>query len=286
MRGEKVVLVYNIQSPPADEKIDEVYHRSGFLHPVLTPGGTVVTAAFPADHAHQDGIFSAWVKTTYKCRQADFWNLAGRTARVLHEKVVDTKTHADGSVSFRVDLLHRIVTEPVVDVLREHWTITVQPTDGTHYLFDLETVQEALTDEPLVIEKYHYGGVAFRGSVRWLLPKDDAKNKGDLEANSIINNLRQQRDEANHAHAKWVSISGLLQGQPAGLAMLSHSSNFRAPQAARIHPTKPYFVYSPCVDGEFEIDREHPYRARYRFVVSDKLTDPQWLDQHWDAFSK
>ena len=286
MRGDKSIMVYNIQAPPAPAGIDKIYERTGFIHPVTTPGGSVLTAAYPADHAHQSGIFAAWVKTKYKDREIDFWNLAGRTARVVHEKVVGTNKHADGSVSFQVDLLHRIVAEPVVDVLREHWTVTVRPTDGSYYAFDLETTQEAITDEPLVIEKYHYGGVAYRGNVRWLLPGDGGKNKQELEPNTIVNSMGQDRIEGNHGHTNWVSISGQLSGKPAGLVMLSHPRNFRAPQAARLNPTKPYFVFAPCFDGEFKIDREHPYRAQYRFLITDMLNDSKWNDQRWAEWIK
>lgn len=284
LRGDKSILVYNIQPPPAPDGIDKVFERTGFLHPVTSPAGSVLTATYPIDHAHQSGIFAAWVKTTYKERVIDFWNLAGKTGRVSHEKVVGTNKHTDGSVSFQVDLLHRIVAEPQVDVLHEHWTVTVKPTDGSYYLFDIETTQEAITDEPLVIEKYHYGGVAYRGSVRWLLPTDGGKSKQEIEPNTMVNNLGQDRIEGNHAHTNWVSNSGELGGKPAGLVMLSHPRNFRAPQAARLHPTKPYFVYSPCVDGQFKIDREHPYHAQYRFLVTDKLTDAKWIDQQWQTW--
>ena len=44
---------------------DAVFERSGFLHPVFTPKGRCVTESFPADHPHQQGIFSAWVKTAH-----------------------------------------------------------------------------------------------------------------------------------------------------------------------------------------------------------------------------
>ena len=52
-RGGKVVLVYNKVSPPVPPQIDPVFQRSGFLHPVFSPRGKVVTDVFPADHPHQ-----------------------------------------------------------------------------------------------------------------------------------------------------------------------------------------------------------------------------------------
>jgi len=67
-RGESTLLTYNKQSPPVPTGIDPIYARSGFLHPVNSPTGKTITATFPIDHAHQHGIFAAWVKTTYSGR--------------------------------------------------------------------------------------------------------------------------------------------------------------------------------------------------------------------------
>jgi len=70
------------------------------------------------------------------------------------------------------------------------------------------------------------------------------------------------------------------------IAVLCHRDNFRAPQAARIHPTKPYFVFSPCVDDDFAIDREHPFRGKYRYLITDAAPDSKWLDEQWSQWCK
>ena len=67
-------------------------------------------------------------------------------------------------------------------------------------------------------------------------------------------------------------------------SILCHRDNFQSPQAARLHPTKPYFVYSPCVDGEFIIDREHPFTSRYRYLITDAAPDSEWLNEQWEAW--
>lgn len=282
------VVTYNKVSPPAPEGIDKVYERSGCLHPIQSPKGRVATQMFPVDHAHQHGVFTAWVRTIYDGQPVDFWNLAGRTGRVLHERVVST-FQAKDKVGFEVDLLHRKVTEPAVDVLRERWKITAYPTEGTHHCFDLESVQTAITDKPLVINKYHYGGFALRGPTRWLTDKDSYARKAlDLkrEPSDFTNHLGSNRAKANHEHAKWVSLTGAIKGKPVSIAVLCHPENFRAPQAARIHPTKPYFCFAPCVDDAFTIDRDHPYKARYRFLVTDAKPDPKWLDRQWNIWCR
>lgn len=284
--GESVVLTYNKVSPPAPEGIDPVFERSGCLHPVCTPAGHSMTMMFPFDHAHQHGIFSAWVRTQYDDREIDFWNLAGGTGRVLHEKVVSV-TEGDAAVGFEVDLIHRAVQEPAIDVLRERWKVTVHPTDGAHHCFDLETTQAAITDKPLRVKEYHYGGIAFRGQTRWLTDNDSgAKRRPELvrEPGGFTNSLGSDRVKGNHEHAQWVTFTGQVDGEPASITVLCHPDSFRAPQAARLHPSKPYFVFAPCVDGSFVIDREHPFQAKYRYLLTDTEPDAKWIQQQWDKW--
>ncbi len=283
---DHMVLTYNKVSPPAPSGMDPVYERSGCLHPVGSPQGLVVTEMFPVDHPHQHGIFSAWVKTTYDGQAVDFWNLAGGTGRVLHERVV-SKFGDHESAGFEVDLIHRTETKPHVDVLRERWKITVYPTDGTYHCFDLQTVQTAITPKPLTVNKYHYGGIALRGPTQWLTDQDsEARKRPNLvrQPSHFLNSLGSDRIAGNHQHVQWVALSGSIAGKPVSIAVLCHADNFRAPQAARLHPTKPYFCFAPCVDGDFTIDRDHPFQGRYRYLISDTEPRGDWIDQQWHAW--
>ena len=60
--------------------------------------------------------------------------------------------------------------------------------------------------------------------------------------------------------------------------------NFRSPQAARLHPTKPYFCFAPCVDGDFTIDRDQPFEGRYRYLITDTQPDADWISEKWQAW--
>lgn len=271
----KVLLTYNKKSPKVPEGIKPIFQRSACLHPVNTPAGKTITAMFPVDHPHQNGIFTAWTKTTYDGRAIDFWNLAKGQGRVVHEKTLATDAVNlmgwNVKVSFTVSMLHQIVEEPAVDVLRETWKVTVRLPRKHEYEFDIELQQEALTDKPLIIEKYHYGGFAIRGPTRWVLPKDGDAKKGEqkYETNFFLNSLGSNRIKGNHEHADWVAMSGEIDGVGASITATGDKGNFRAPQAARLHPTKPYFCFAPCVDGEFVIDKKSPYKAKYTITVSN-----------------
>ncbi len=283
-RDGATVVAYNKQSPRLPDGVSPDYQRSGFLHPVGSPAGQVVTALFPADHLHQDGVFSAWVKTTWNGRSIDFWNLAGGTGRVLHQRVESTWCE-DSQAGFEVSLLHRVVQSPVADVLSERWKVTVDVGDASCHRFDLETTQSALTDVPLIVKRHHYGGVALRGPTEWLLPRQPAGESASAADGTqqprFVNSQGADRIQGNLQKAKWVALSGVLDDQPVTVSVLCHANNYRAPQAARLHPSKPYFCFAPCAEGEFVIDRQHPYQAKYRFLITDARPDADWLNQQW-----
>jgi hypothetical protein len=284
---DRTILVYNKQSPPVPKGIDPIYARSGFIHPVMTPKDKTVTDTFPRDHAHQHGIFSAWVKSTYGDRAVDFWNLGGGSGRVLHERVVATSESID-SASFEVDLLHRSEKPTPIDILRERWKVTVFAPTEDYYCFDIESTQQAITETPLLIEKYHYGGMALRGNSKWLTKLDkDPRGQESLvlEPSQFLNDQGQDRIFGNHLPTKWVALTGKLDSLDATIVVLSHSKNFRSPQPARLHGSKPYFCFTPCVDSSFEISQSTPLVSHYRYLVTDQPPDFEWIDQQWEAFT-
>ena len=284
-QGPNLVLSYNKRPPPVPPGIDPIYRRSGFLHPVASPDGGVVTAAYPADHAHQNGIFAAWVKTKYNDRPVDFWNLAKDEGRVTHDRVTSTSCNAH-EAGFVVELKHQITgafpdSDAPVDILRDTWNVRCYRSND-HYVFDIDSFQQALTDKPLYVQKYHYGGMAFRGPSAWVLQNN--QQDADVRPSEFLNSQGSRRSNGNHQAANWVAMTGTRNGQRVTIAALGHKNNFRSPQKARLHPTMPYFCFAPCVDGDFTIDKHHPYRSKYRLIVLDGDPDPKWLDNQWEGW--
>ncbi len=122
-----------------------------------------------------------------------------------------------------------------------------------------------------------------RGRVGWLSFKEKRQDSVDevREPNDFLNDHGSGRLVGNHEHAKWVSLSGKISGADASITVLCHPDNVRAPQSARLHPSKPYFCFSPCVDDRFVIDKGHPLTSRYRFLVTDWPGDPDWINSQW-----
>lgn len=282
--GNKPVLEYVKTEKPVPEGIAPHFRRSGYLHPVYTPTGEEITGDFPADHAHQHALFFAWTKATFDGKEVDFWNQAKDLGRVEFREVVRLKRE-EKHVSFSVKHAFKVKKKDQwIDVLHEIWTVTVHQTSGTHFLFDIESIQECATDKPLSLAKFRYGGMAFRGNYEWLRTQDDQSHRpGDLR---YLTSEGKDRWEGNHTRPNWVAFSGDLNGQAVSAAVFCSPKNFRAPQHVRIHPDKPYFCFAPMVEGPFKIEPKSKFISRYRYLVTSAKADQELIEDTWKNYEK
>ena len=268
------VLRYNHAVVPSPDPKQPYYRRSGYIHPVFNPSGEVVTDDFAPDHLHQHGIMFPWTSTTFQGRRIDFWNSKKREGTVEHVK---TLACGGGAVFGHFTALLRHVDLKAPDgkraVLNETWRVRVY-NRADAFLFDIESVQACATAAPLKIDKYHYGGMAVRGSRQWL-----QRGKGDF-----LTSDGKTRKDGNHSRPRWVDIYGLLNGRATGLTVFGHTDNFRSPQPVRVHPNKPYFCFAPMVLGEFQIVPGKPYVSKYRCFVHHGKGDPAQAERLWNDY--
>jgi hypothetical protein len=277
--GGRPVLRYNagVTRPPRPE-VDPVYARGGYIHPIFSPEGAVVTGDYPPDHLHHHGIWASWTRTVFRGDTVDFWNVADRKGDVLP---VALDSAWSGRVFGGFSARHRYVAltgDLPADALREHWTgrvYNVAGADRPYWLFDLEVEQSTAESEPLLLPRYHYGGVAFRGRDDWYGTPNAA----------FLTSEGHDRAAGNETRARWTHIGGTADGGARGVAVLSHPENFRHPEPVRIHPNEPYFVWTPSQLGEWSIQPGTPHRVRYRYVVHDGAPDPEELDRIWNDFA-
>jgi hypothetical protein len=73
--GDQKLLTYQFKTvyPPFGQ--DTNYKRSGFIHPLYTPHGQVLTRNQPPDHYHHYGIWNHWTHTANEGDTFDFWNI-------------------------------------------------------------------------------------------------------------------------------------------------------------------------------------------------------------------
>lgn len=269
-------FVTNVRLPAG---VDASNARRGYLYPVFTPNGALVTDDYPPDdavesmHLHHHGTWAAWTRTQFNGRAVDFWNPwgEGRVDLDYVEAPWQGPVHAGLVATFT----HEDLGAGGVLALSERWVVRVYSTHSgaaPYYLFDLESTQEAVTG-PLHLETYHYGGFAVRGAREW--------RGGNFEFITSEGDTSQP-DEMIAPRANWVHIGGQVGAARAGYALMSHPSNYCAPQGLRLHPSDPYFSIlpvAPNVCPPFDIVPGTPYISRFRFVTSDGPADPALLDR-------
>ena len=276
--SSKPVLVYNHATVPSPDPKHPYYARSGYLHPVYAPDGQVLTDDFNPDHAHQHGVMFAWRKGTFEGRSTDGWHQAAQQGRVEHVKV---EHYGSGPVFGhfttrlrQVDLTAPKAPKPILD---ERWNVRVG-SFPERFIFDLEITQTCAGESPYTVEKIHYGALAVRGSRVW-------GGKTPI-AYEFLTDQGKTREDGNQSLARWVDFSGLSDGKLAGMVVLCHPKNFRFPQPVRLHPTMPYFCFTPASLGAFEIVPDQPYISRYRFVCHAGPLTPEQLERLWQDYAQ
>ena len=304
--GDQPILTYHTAVQKGPDRTDPMYHRSGYIHPLVTPAGKTVTGDFAGSHPHQHGLFMAWVKTKFDGRDVDFWNQQKKTGQVYHNRTFDLTTGTDGC-GFSVELIHADITnaDNPVPVLQDKWNLNAVEADDTCYVFDFVSQQTCTASEPLELLRHVYGGVGIRGNTswekrgaqralaNWNREKSNGEQSGlsleppgiDVMGHDFLTSEGKRRTDGNHTRARWACIYGPVDGDTAGIALLMHPDNFRSPQPVRLHPTMPYFSYSPVVAGDFKINPGDSYETKMRIVVFDGEPDSQLLERKWKRFA-
>ena len=279
--GDRAALVYQTDKeklPRTD--IDVRFKRAGYLHPVLSPAGAVVTGNFPSNHVHHHGIWSSWSKVQFQGRATNFWETIeqkGNTEFLGIERSWNGPVH--GGFVARQQMVD--FTGPKsTPAINESWEVTTWRVEGVSpaaRVFDLLITQEATTSDPVVMPKNLYGGTSFRGRDEW-------NGKDNLVV--LTSEGATTRETANMTRVRWCYFGGAVEGGgSAGIAMLSHPGNLSAPQPIRVHPDMPYVCFAPVQLGDVRIESGKPYTARYRFVVADGAPDRARLDAYWNSLA-
>lgn len=261
--------------------VDATSIRAGYLHPVHTPAGTVVTDDYRdgdsgGGHPWHHGIWAAWTQAELNGHVVDFWNSYQNQGSVDLESVDATWA---GPVHAGLDahIVHADLLDGGSTAINERWVVRAYKThtEAPPYLvFDLESTQTATT--PITLLEWDYGGFAIRGRVEW---RDTPANASFLASDGL------NRSTGNGQSGRWCFVGGTLAGEVAGVAALGHPANFRGPQKMRIHDTLPYMTFAPVRDGDFTLEPATPYVTRFRYVTTDGPPDAALFDRLWNDYA-
>jgi hypothetical protein len=289
--GDQPVLGYQSKKTDPPPGFAPQYARGGYLFPLYTPAGRLVSDDYPPNHKHHHGIWAPWTKTEFEGRHPDFWNMGDKTGTV-EPVALDATWSGPVAAGFRAR--HRFVDlsakpEPKA-ALNEEWIVQVYNLPAgskgeqkeaagapAYRLFDWQSTQTTASESPLILPKYYYGGLGFRGAREWDGPGDKCR---------LLTSEGKTRANGNETRARWCRISGDVAGKPASVIILCHPDNFRSPQPVRLHPSEPFFCYAPQQLGEFRIEPGKPYVMSYRFATSDGEPDAKEIERLWNDYAK
>lgn len=275
--NDQTLLVYNHGHIVPPEGLDPRFIRSGYIHPVYSPSGLLVTQDMPSDHAHHKGVWFPWTRTEFEGREVDFWNLRAEEGTVQFAGIESTQA---GPVFSGVRVRHEFVDLTQPDggkiALNETWDIKAWANETDDYLWDLTSTQQTATESALKLLEYHYGGLGFRGAKEWV---DD---------NHVIHTSEGHTKEDGHTErSRWVAHSGEINdGEWATVVIMVHPENIRYPEPMRIWASGgSFFCYSPVQLGDWTLEPGNDYVFRYRFWVYDGKIDAREAERMWRQFA-
>jgi hypothetical protein len=279
--GNKV-LRYNNAIVPAPEGQSSVYNRSGFIHPLWSPSGAVLTDIHPPDHIHHLGIWMQWTKTKFEDKEVDFWNLGKGEGTVRFVKFIST-TSGPVYGGFKAEHEHVALktSEGEKVVLNEVWDVRVYNVGGTekgYWLIDFKSTERCVADKPLYQGQYRYGGLGFRGARQW---------KG--ENASYLTSEGKTRKDGHATRARWCDTAGAIEGKWAGITHFSHPQNFQHPEPMRIWPEfekNIFFNFVPSQAGEWEMEPGKDYVFRYRLYVHEGKISVDDAEHIWHDYAE
>lgn len=282
----QTVLTYQTAVADVPEGIKKDFAKSGFIHPLKSPSGQVLTRIQPKDHYHHYGIWGPWTRATINGREVDFWNIGDGTGRVDFAEVISKKQNKKGAeLVVRQDHLDLTAPESERLAIAEDLKISVKPADKGRYIVDYTSTIETKIPGGIMLDAYRYGGgIGFRATELW--GKDNS---------SALTSEGKDKKEADGTNARWVFVQGETgdTSGESGILFLSHTENKSHPEPLRVWPVDQYngegnvFIeFTPIRHESWKIEPNKSYSLKYRMIVYDGEMTAEEAEAYWQSFVK
>jgi hypothetical protein len=280
-KGRQKILQYNHAIVPAPAGQSKLYDRGGFIHPLWSPSGSILTNIHPKDHYHHIGIWMPWTHTEFEGKPVDFWNLAEGQGTVRFSRFLSTTSGpVYGSFQAEQDHVALKTSSGEKVVLKEVWDVRVYNIGGPgsgYWLWDFVSTQRCVADSPLKLLEYRYGGFGFRATADW---------KGETAA--YLTSEGKTRKDGHATRARWCDTAGVSDGDWKGITFFSNPQNFRHPEPMRIWPefeNEVFFNWAPVQAGDFELKPGEDHVFRYRQYVHEGKVDVEKTERLWNDYA-
>ena len=282
----KPVLSYRHTPMPVPEGVRPVFSLSGFIHPLRSPQGEVLTRIQPPDHWHHYGIWNPWTHTEFEGDTVDFWNVGSRQGRVRSTGVI-ARESGDVFGSFRSVHEHVAGNETNGEkvALDEQWEVTVWNADPEQqaWIVDFASTLSPASSSPLKILAYRYQGFSIRATEKW----------GDANSR-LLTSDGMDKSNGNGTRARWIDVSGAtsVPAGRSGILFLSNPGNYNHPEQLRIWPTgqnrgvENVFVnFNPAQEQDWLLEPGQTYALKYRMFIYDGEMTPERAERIWRDYA-
>jgi hypothetical protein len=274
VRGQNVLWKFNY-----DSELNVPY-----FHPVSTDSGRVLTWDRPPDHAWHHGLWFCWKYingVNYWEHDRQTGKPAGRTR--ITDVRVETRNDHSARISLTLDY-HPAGEDQVVLSERRRIDITAPNSQGEYHLdwtADFTAGQREVVLDRTPPKAQSWGGYAGL-SVRF------AKELSDRQVTSDTGPVEFGPGDRHRSKATSMDYSGIVDGDPVGLAFLDHPDNPR-------HPTPWYVIRSSVMgyinaallnDEPMTLEPGQRLMLRYRLIVHPHRWDAERLQDAQASFSR
>lgn len=284
--GGTPVLEYRYAPAEVPEGVDEVFSLSGYIHPLWTPQGEVLTRIQPPDHYHHYGIWNPWTQTEFEGRTVDFWNVGSGQGRVRADRVIErTSGEVFGGFRSLHDHVDYTGLPDEAVALTEQWDVTVwqASSDQSAWLIDFVSTLNPATPEPLTIKAYRYQGFSLRATEKW-----------NDETARLLTSEGFDKSDANSTRARWIDVNGVsdVPSGTSGVLFMTNPSNYNFPEHLRIWPVgmnegveNVYINFNPAQDRDWELEPGRTYALKYRMFVYDGEISAEQAERLWTDYA-
>lgn len=279
--GGNAVLAYRytVNMPP--NGVDAAYGRAGYIHPLRTLAGKVLTQIQPADHYHHYGIWNPWTRIAYKAQVYDLWNIGDKQGTIRFSEFKDI-FHDSDKAGFEAIHDHIIFHSGIEEtIIKETWKISISQLDAKRYQCDMLSTLTPITDADVTLKEYRYAGLGFRATEEWTNTNSE-----------VLTSTGKTRKDADGSQERWAMVFGKLGDGEGGILFLSHPDNYNSPEPIRVWPADAnggrgdiLFNFSPTKTMDWILRAGETYALTYRLIVFDGVLDGEEAEKMWQEFA-
>jgi len=283
--NDKPILSYRFAVTYPPDSINPMYKRSGYIHPLYSPEGEILTRIQAPDHYHHYGIWGPWTHTHIGNRQVDFWNLADGQGTVQFAGFLSEE---EGAIYSGFEALQQHIDFGALGedqiALNEILDVRTWNVGEAVWMVDYTTSISCPLENGIMLDAYRYGGgVGFRATEKW--------NKDNC---TVLTSDNKTRVDADGSFAKWCIVEGesATKERRSGILFMSHPSNRKHPEPMRVWPLDAnnnrgdmYFEFVPIRYDEWKLEPKQKYTLKYRMIIFDGKLDAKTTEMYWNSFA-